>query len=134
MLTSTRIAAAALCLLGASCATGTKRVSGSATDLDGAFANTVVTAEELARSSGTGSLREALELVRPTMLVVRGVPPMVSVDGAALTDLSVLRSITTSRVREVRLVRASPTADYVRASKREYIAAGAVIQVWTWRR
>jgi hypothetical protein len=94
----------------------------------------VVTAEKLGRLGRTGSLREALELVRPTMLVVRGAPPMVSVDGGPLTDLSVLRSIPTSIVRDVRLVRVSPTADYVNTSNREYIAAGVFIRVSTWSR
>src|SRR5262245_27702796 len=74
--------------------------------------NTFVTSAELSRY-GQLSLAEALEALRPTLLRGRGVAPGVSVDGSPIADLTILRSIPTSHVTEVRLVRASSSVGAV---------------------
>src|SRR5688572_17595156 len=73
-----------------------------------AAASTVVAGEELARVAPQGSLMDALARARPSfMLRSRGTTPLVSVDGSAPAELSVLRMIEVSAVREVRLQRSS---------------------------
>ena len=71
------------------------------------FGSSVVTAQELAGLLRQGSLMEALERLRPFMLVSRGTTPRVSVDGSPPAELSLLRAIPASVVREVRLQRSS---------------------------
>lgn len=67
---------------------------------------TRVTAAELSHYAQGHSLMEALRMLRPGFLVGRGERPMVSVDGAAAGDQSVLSVIPVSEVFEVRLVKA----------------------------
>ena len=69
--------------------------------------STVVTATELARIVRQGSLIDAIEQVRPSLLASRGGTLLVSVDGSAASDLSILRMIAASDVFEVRRLRAS---------------------------
>ena len=68
--------------------------------------STRVTAAELSRYAVGHSLMEALRILRPGFLVGRGERPMVSVDGAAAGDQSILSAIPASVVFEVRLVKA----------------------------
>ena len=71
-----------------------------------AESNAEVTAAELSRYANGQSLMEALRRLRPVLLVGRGTPPAVSVDGAAAVDQSILSSIRASEVFDVRLVKA----------------------------
>ena len=68
--------------------------------------STRVTAAELSRYAGGQSLLEALRRLRPTFLDSRGSHPMVTVDGSAAGDQSILSTIPVSHVFEVRLVKA----------------------------
>jgi hypothetical protein len=113
----------------------TQRATGSrlARGTDTASSNTVVTADELARLAPQGSLFEALERIRPVMLVARGAVPSVSVDGAPLTDLSILRTIPVSIVREVRLRRLSSNVGHAVISADGQVLLGDVIVVTTSR-
>ena len=75
---------------------------------------------------------EALERLRPSMLLARGGRlPLVSVDGELSTDLSVLRTISVLLVREVRLQRASSSAGYSRILPNGDVIVGDVIVVTT---
>jgi hypothetical protein len=75
---------------------------------------------------------EALEQLRPSMLLARGGRlPMLSVDGGPPTDLSILRTISTSVVREVRLQRASSSAGFSRILPNGDVIVGDVIVVIT---
>ena len=95
-------------------------------------AHEVVTAKEFARIVRQGTLMEALEQLRPSMLQARGGrPPVVSVDGTAPTDLAVLRTIPASVVREVRLQRASSNTGYSRIRPNGDVVVGDVIAVTT---
>jgi hypothetical protein len=95
---------------------------------------TVVTAQELARSTPQGMLLDALQRVRPLMLRSRGAsPPLVSVDGSAPAELSLLRTIQTSTVREVRLLRASSSVGIVGIAPNGDVIASDVIVVTTWK-
>ncbi|MGH7694012.1 MAG: hypothetical protein ACRENH_03480, partial [Gemmatimonadaceae bacterium] len=78
----------------------------------GAPTSTVVSAQELARVLRQGSLMDALEQLRPSMLASRGTTPWVKVDGSPPAELSILRMIPTSEVREVRLLRSSSCVGY----------------------
>ncbi len=93
--------------LAAGCATHPVRAPRSSEVTTGASASTVVTAKELAGLVRQGSLMDALERLRPFMLASRRTPPRVSVDGSPPAELSLLRMIPASEVREVRLLRAS---------------------------
>jgi hypothetical protein len=98
----------ALVLAGAiahGCTTPASRRQSSSFDLP---STTVVTADELARVVGNGSLLTALERVRPSMLAARaGANPFVSIDGSPPGDFSLLRSVPVSTVWQVQLMRAS---------------------------
>ena len=92
----------------------------------------VVTTQEFASIVRQGTLMEALERLRPSMLLARGGRlPLVTVDGAPPTDLSVLRTISASHVREVRLRRASSSAGYSRLLPNGDVIVGDVIVVIT---
>jgi hypothetical protein len=92
----------------------------------------VVTTQEFASIVRQGTLMEALERLRPSMLLARGGRlPLVSVDGAPPTDLSVLRTISASHVREVRLQRASSSAGYSRILPNGDVIVGDMIVVTT---
>lgn len=94
--------------------------------------STVVTTQEFASIVRQGTLMEALERLRPSMLFARGGRlPLVSVDGAPPTDLSVLRTISASHVREVRLQRASSSAGHSRILTNGDVVVGDVIVVTT---
>jgi hypothetical protein len=77
-------------------------------------ASTVLTSKDLGRLVRQGSVMDALERLRPFWLVSRGTTPLVSIDGSSPADVSLLRTIPVSVVREVRLLRSSSSA--VRAS------------------
>ena len=92
----------------------------------------VVTTQEFASTVRQGTLMEALERLRPSMLLGRGGRlPMVSVDGSPPADLSLLRTISASYVREVRLQRASSSAGYSRILPNGDLVVGDVIIVTT---
>jgi len=68
------------------------------------------------------------------MLRSRGAsPPLVSVDGSAPAELSLLRTIQTSTVREVRLLRASSSVGIVGIAPNGDVIASDVIVVTTWK-
>ena len=73
-------------------------------------ASSLVTSEELARYASGANLFDALQRVRPTFLYPRGSRALVSIDGTAPSDLSVLSSIPVSTVAEVRFIRATSPA------------------------
>ena len=92
----------------------------------------VVTTQEFASIVRQGTLLEALERLRPSMLLARGGrTPLVSVDGAPPTDLSVLRTISASHVREVRLQRASSSPVHSRILPNGDVVVCDVIVVTT---
>jgi hypothetical protein len=93
----------------------------------------VVTAAELVRVARQGSLMDALERLRPSMLTSRGATPLVSVDGSPASDLSSLRMIGTSDVREVRLQRASSSGGRSAVLPNGDVVVGDLIVVTTWR-
>ena len=108
---------------------GTRRSSEATNN---ASSSTVVTAQELAGLARQGSLMDALERLRPNMLASRGTPPRVSVDGAPLAELSFLRSIPASTVREVRLQRASSSVGHAFIAPNGDVVLSDVIVVTTW--
>lgn len=73
-------------------------------------ASSVVTGLELARVAQSGTLMAALQLIRPWFLTARGGTLLVSVDGTAFADASVLRNIRVYNVCEVRLQRGTSGA------------------------
>lgn len=105
----------------------------STRESEGASGYTVVTATELARNGRHGSLMDALERLRPSMLISRGATPMVSVDGSPASDLSILRMIATSDVREVRLSRASSSVARSAILPNGDVVVGDLIVVTTLR-
>jgi hypothetical protein len=122
---TTRLALAALA---AGCATG----PGITPRTDNGPSATVVTSEELARRGQEGTLMDALERLRPSMLRSRGTTPRVSVDGSPPADLSLLRTITSSTVREVRLQRASSHVGHAAIAPNGHVIVGDLIVVATW--
>ena len=86
------------------CASNSRRTRSNETS---GSSSTVLTAQELARTGTHDSVMDALERLRPLMLVGRGTAPWVSVDGSPPLELSVLRTIQSGMVREVRLQRIS---------------------------
>jgi hypothetical protein len=93
----------------------------------------VVTSQELDRIGRQISLMEALERVRPSMLVSRGTrAPWVSVDGFPLAELAFLRTIPASSVREVRLRRSSSSVGQPGIARNGDVIVGDVIAVATW--
>jgi hypothetical protein len=94
--------------------------------------SSVVTWQAFGRIVRQGTLLEALERLRPSMLVARGGRlPLVSVDGAPPTDLSLLRTIPASVVSEVRLQRASSSVGHSRILPNGDTIVGDVIVVTT---
>ena len=129
-----RRAATALAVAGLAtgCATRTVKTPTSNDATTGGTA-TVLTAHELSRLASQGSLMDALERLRPSMLVSRGTaPPWVSIDGSPLGELSLLRTIAASMVREVRLQRASSGAGRPVIAPNGGVIIGDVIAVTTW--
>lgn len=95
------------------------------------WASTIVTEQELEGILRQGSLMEALERLRPAWLVSRRSTPFVTVDGAPPTELSFLRMIPTSTVREVRLERASATLGHSAFAANGNVVVGDLIVVTT---
>lgn len=96
-------------------------------------ASVVVTDQELARLLTQGSLMDALQQLRPFWLTSRGTPPLVSVDGSTPSELSLLRLIPVSTVREVRLERSSSSAGRATILPNGDVIVGDVIVVSTRR-
>jgi hypothetical protein len=95
-------------------------------------ASSVMTRQEFANIVRQGTLLEALERLRASMLIARGGRlPLVSVDGAPPTDLSILRTIPASVVGEVRLQRASSDVGHSRILPNGDVVVGDVIVVTT---
>jgi hypothetical protein len=88
----------------------------------GAASYLTLTISEMAHLNQSQSLLAALQQTRPSFLYGRGTVSVVSVDGLAPTDLSVLRSIPVSDVYEVRLERATSGA-----GRTAVLASGAVV-------
>ena len=96
-----------------------------------ASAGIVVDAQELARAA-SGSLMDALQRLHPDMLVsTRGGTLLVSIDGSPPTDLSVLRTIPTSIVHEVRLQRSSSSVGQSGISPTGAVIVGDMLVVTT---
>ena len=117
--------------LAAGCATHPVRTPRPSEVTVGASASTVVTVQELAGIIRQGSLMEALERLRPFMLISRGTTPWVSVDGAPPAELSLLRTIPVSEVREVRLLRSSSSVGHVIAAPNGDVIVADLIVVTT---
>lgn len=116
----------------AGCASHAGRETSSRAPTVGVAASTVVTAEELGRVAQQGSLMDALARARPSFILrSRGATPLVSVDGSALTELSILRTIEASAVREVRLQRASSGVVQPAIGPGGQVIVGDVIAVTT---
>ena len=116
------------------CATRALRMPSSNGGSGGASASTVLTAKELARMEGRGSLLDALARLRPFMLVSRGTTaPRVSVDGAPPGELAVLGTIPAAMVREVRLQRLSASVGQPAIGVNGEIVVGDIIVVTTWQ-
>jgi hypothetical protein len=80
-----------------------RRSSGAGTSR--AAEGVVLTMAEMMRVAPGQSVWTAIERLRPGFLQGRGSVPTVSLDGGAAMELSVLRTIPVSEVREVRLLR-----------------------------
>ena len=97
-------------------------------------AELVVTATELTKVGAGRSVFAALQHARPSFLVTRGGEPVVSIDGSAPTDVSILRNVAVSDVHEVRLVRGTSGASRVAVLANGDVASGRdVIMVITRR-
>ena len=117
----------------AACVTGSGPARSSRDAIDHASSITMVTGEELARLGEHRTLMDALEQLRPSMLTSSGRPPRVSVDGSPPAELSFLRTISASQVREVRLQRASSSVGHSIIESNGDVVAGDVIVVTTSR-
>ena len=123
----------AVVAVAAGCATSAIPNRGSA-EMSGASAGSVVTAQELARMVGTSSLMDALKQTHPSMLLPsRGATPMVSLDGSPATELSLLQTIPTSTVREVRRERSSSSVGRAAIASNGDVIVGDIIVVTTWK-
>jgi hypothetical protein len=96
--------------------------------------NMVLTSKELAKFREKGSLMDAIERARPLWLSTRGATPMVLVDGAPATDLSILRGIQASDVEEARLDRPTTSQGHLAIAANGIPVDGPVIVVKTSRR
>jgi hypothetical protein len=128
-----RRAAALIVLVAVGCVNRSTiaRTGGSGVSIE---RGTRVTADELSRYAGGQSLMEALERVRPTLLVVRGARPSVSVDGAPPADQSILSSIPASDVFEVRLVRSGSAESVPAIRANGDVVVGDLLLVLTRKR
>lgn len=125
----------AIASLAAGCASNTVRAPRTNAALrDGSSASGVVTEQELSRTGRGGSLMDALARIRPSMLHSRGTGvPSVSVDGGPPGELALLRTISASLVREVRLQRLSSSVGQPVVSPNGDITLGDILVVTTWR-
>lgn len=96
--------------------------------------STRVTAAELSRYADGQSLMEALQRLRPGFLVGRSRQPMVSVDGTAAGDQSILNSIPASDVFEVRLVKAGSSENMSAIRPNGDVIVGDLLLVLTRKR
>jgi hypothetical protein len=119
--------ALAVASLAAGCAVRPVVSSSSSAATHGAATDDMVTAKEL-NQVRQGSLLDALARVRPSMLRVRGNTPWVSVDGAPPAEISFLRTIQASAVREVHLERVSNAAIIPTGG----VIVGDLLVVTTW--
>ena len=117
----------------AACVTGSGPARSSRDATENAASMAVVTAHELARFGEHRTLMDALEQLRPSMLKSSGRPPRISVDGSPPTELSFLRTISASQVREVRLQRALWSVGNAVIDSNGDVVAGDMIVVTTWR-
>lgn len=119
----------AFAALAAGCATG----PGTTPRTDNGSSATVVTSQELTRLGKEGTLLDALQSIRPSMLSSRGSrAPRVSVDGSPPADLAILGAIPASVVREVRLQRASSSVGQAAIASNGDVIVGDLIFVATW--
>jgi hypothetical protein len=79
------------------------------------------------------SLWTAIERTRPQFLQGRGSVPMVSIDGSAVVDLWVLRTIPVSHVHEVRMQRGAGNGARSAVQPNGDLVVGDVIIVLTRR-
>ncbi len=94
----------------------------------------VLKGTDLAKFAGKGSLMEAIESARPLWLSARGGgKPMVLVDGAPATDLSVLRGIQASDVEEAHLDRPTTSVGHLAIAMNGAPVDGPMIVVKTRR-
>lgn len=133
MLLIRQATALAIAGLVAGCATHPARPSRSRDLTSGVSASTVVTAEELSGIVHQGSLMDALERLRPFMLASRGTTPWVSIDGSPPVEVSILGTIPSSHVREVRLLRSSSSVGHVITAPNGDVIVADVIAVTTWQ-
>ena len=96
--------------------------------------STRVTAAELSRYAEGRSLMEALQRLRPGFLTVRGAQPLVSVDGAAAGDQSLLNVIPVAEVFEVRLVKATSLEGRASIRPNGDVITGDILLVLTRKR
>lgn len=119
-------------VLAAGCASNSTRTA-SHSKATGS-SSTVLTAQELTRTGTHDSIMDALERLRPLMLVGRAATPWVSIDGSPPLELSVLRTIQSDTVREVRLQRISSSVGPTLVTPNgSVIAGGDLIVVTTWQ-
>jgi hypothetical protein len=94
----------------------------------------VLKGTDLAKFAGKGSLMEAIERARPLWLSARGgATPMVLVDGAPATELSVLRGIQASDVEEAHLDRPTTSVGHLAIAPNGGAVDGPMIIVKTRR-
>ena len=96
--------------------------------------STLVTVQELERVVTLGSLMDALQGLRPGWLQSRGGTPAVSVDGGPSSDISVLRMIPVSTVREVRLERSTSSVGRATIAANGDVHIGGTLIVVTTKR
>ena len=99
-----------------------------------ASTGTVVSVQELEKIVNQGSLMDALQRLRPGWLQSRGGTPVVSVDGGPSTDVSVLRMIPASTVREVRLERSTSSVGRATVAANGDVHVGGALIVVTTKR
>ena len=117
-------------LVGGCAARGARGLDGTGS----ASIGTVVTVQELERVVNLGSMMDALQQLRPGWLLSRGGTPAVSVDGGPSTDISVLRMIPASTVREVRLERSTSSVGRATIAPNGDIQVGGSLIVVTTKR
>ena len=99
-----------------------------------ASAGTVVTEQELERRVNQGSIMDALQRLRPVWFHSRGGTTAVSVDGGPSTDVSILRMIPASAVREVRLERSTSSVGRATIAANGDVHVGGTLIVVTTKR
>lgn len=116
--------------LSTSCASRSGRQSGGA-ETGRAAGSVVLTMAEMMRVAPGQTVWTAIERLRPGFLQGRGSVPTVSLDGAAAMELSVLRTIPVSEVREVRLLRGVASGSRAAVLPNGDVVVGDVVLVLT---